>query len=113
MVVNEGLYELLRFWILGTWLAKQQDLDFYLINLVRSEREADIETIFGKHIKENRRRKFLRVTWETIAQYISESEGSSNKEVMMRYYRNKTIGYKLKRVKGIEKGILQKAFSLQ
>ncbi|MBA7575146.1 hypothetical protein ES708_16967 [subsurface metagenome] len=92
-------------------MAKQQNLDFYLINLVLSEREADIEAIFGKHIKENQRRKFLRVTWETIFQYISKSEVSSDKEMMMRYFRNKTIGYKRKTTKGIEKGILQKAFS--
>lgn len=111
-VVNEGLYELLRFWILGTWMADQQKVDFYLINLVRSKREADIEAIFGKHIKENQRRKFPRVTWESIFQYISESEVSSDKEIMMRYFRNKTIGYKSKKAKGIEKGILQKAFSI-
>ena len=104
--------QLMRFWLLGTWMAKQEDLDFYLINLVRSEREVDIEDIFGKHIKENQRRKFLRVTWETIFQYISESEVSSDKEMMMRYFRNKTIGYKRKIAKGIEKGILQKAFSI-
>jgi len=112
VAITEKKYELLRFWLLGTWIAEQQGLDFYLISLVRAGREKDIEAIFGKHIKENQRRKFLRVTWETIFQYISESEGSSDKKVMMRYFRNKTIGYKMKRARGIEKGILQKAFSI-
>ncbi|MHA1927768.1 MAG: hypothetical protein ACTSV2_04205 [Candidatus Thorarchaeota archaeon] len=111
VAIVERKYELMRFWLLGTWMAKQQDLDFYLINLVLSNQEVDIEAIFGKHIKENQRRKFLRVTWETIFQYISKSEVSSDKEMMMRYFRNKTIGYKIKTAKGIKKGILQKAFS--
>jgi len=97
-------YELLRLWLLGTWMAKQQDLDFYLINLVLSEREADIETMFKRHIKENQRRKFLRVTWGTIYQYISKSL-SRDKDIMIRYFRNKTIGYD-------RNGRLQRAFSI-
>ena len=69
LLVNKK-YELLRFWLLGTWMAKQQDLAFYLINLVLSEREADIEATFKRHIKENQRRKFIPVAWESIYQYI-------------------------------------------
>lgn len=105
VAIDERKYELMRFWLLGTWMAKQQDLDFYLINLVLSEREADIEAIFGRHIKENQRRKFLRVTWEAIYAYISERSPSRDKEIMMRYFRNKTMGYD-------GKGRLLKAFSI-
>jgi hypothetical protein len=43
IAIDEKKYELLRFWLLGTWMAKQQDLDFYLINLVLSEREKNLE----------------------------------------------------------------------
>ncbi|MCK4385045.1 MAG: hypothetical protein KAW52_02155, partial [candidate division Zixibacteria bacterium] len=39
VAIDEKKYELLRFWLLGTRIAKQQDLDFYLANLVLSERE--------------------------------------------------------------------------
>ncbi len=76
----------------------------YLISLVLSERESNIESVFKRHIKENQRRQFPRVTWETIFQYISENEVSSDREMMMRYFWNKTIGYD-------GKGRLQKAFS--
>lgn len=102
---NEKKYELLRFWLLGTWIAKQQDLDFYLVNLALSERERDIEAIFKKHIHENQRRKFVRITWEDICQHISGSvlSGRDN-DVTMRYFKNKTIGY--------ENGKLQRAFSI-
>jgi len=102
---NEKKYELLRFWLLGTWIAKQQDLDFYLVNLVLSERERDIEAIFKKHIHENQRRKFVRITWEDIYQHISSSVvWGKDKDMIMRYFKNKTIGY--------ENGELQRAFSI-
>ncbi len=104
VAIDERKYELLRFWLLGTWMAKLQDLNFYLISLVLSKRDVDIEAIFGRHIKENQRAKFLRVTWEAIFQYISERSSSRDKEIMMRYFRNKTIGYRNRK--------LQKAFSI-
>jgi len=105
VAIAEKKYELLRFWLLGTWMAKRQDLDFYLINLVLSKREADIEAIFKRHINENQRSKFLRVTWETIYQYISKRSLSRDKDIMTRYFRNKTIGYD-------GNGRLQRAFSI-
>jgi hypothetical protein len=104
VAIAEKKYELLRFWLLGTWMAEQQDLESYLMNLVLSEREMDIEAIFGRHIRENQRRKFLRVTWEAIHEYISKTGPSRNKEIMMRYFRNKTTGYR--------NGRLQRAFSI-
>ncbi len=105
VAITEQKYELLRFWLLGTWMAKQQDMDFYLINLVLSERELDIETIFKKHIRETQRRQFLRVTWEDIHRFVSERELLRDTEIMMRYFRNKTIGYD-------RNGRLQTAFSI-
>jgi len=65
-IVREQKYELLRFWLIGTWIAKQQSLNFYLITLVLSDREKNIETIFRKHINETPDKKFLRVSWEDI-----------------------------------------------
>ncbi len=104
--IDEKKYELLRFWLLGTWMAKQRDLDFYLVNLVLSEREKDIETIFKKHIYENQRRRFIRITWEDIYQQILNSSLSGiDKDTMIKYFRNKTIGYN-------GNGRLQRAFSI-
>ena len=105
VAIVEKKYELLRFWLLGSWMANQQELDFYLINLVLSEREADIETIFKRHINESPRRKFLRATWEDIYQHISDSDSSRDKDIMTRYFKNKTIGYD-------GNGKLQRAFSI-
>ena len=106
IAIRERKYELLRFWLIGTWIAEQLDLDFYLVNLVLRGKEKNIDTIFKKHIKENPRRKFMRTTWEAIYEYIVNSSSSGrNKQVMMRYFRNKTVGYR--------KGRLQGAFSIQ
>ena len=105
VAIVEKKYELSRFWLLGSWMANQQELDFYLINLVLSEREADIERIFKRHINESPRRKFLRVTWEDIYQHILNSDSSRDKDIMIRYFKNKTLGYD-------GNGKLQRAFSI-
>ena len=97
-------YELLRFWLLGTWMAKQ-NLQFRLVNLVRSGQEENIEGVFGKHIRENQTRKFIRITWEDIyKQILNIGLPGTDKETMMQYFRNKTIGY--------GNGKLRKAFSI-
>jgi len=93
VAIDKKKYELLRFWLLGSWMSQQQDSDFYLVNLVLSEREADIEAIFRKHINKTQRRKFLRVTWERIYQYISNSNLTTERDIMVRFFKNKTIGY--------------------
>ncbi len=106
IAIRERKYELLRFWLIGTWIARKLDLDFYLVNLTLRGKEKKIDTIFKKHIKENPRRRFLRTTWEAIYEHIVNSNSSGrNKEVMIRYFRNKTVGYR--------KGRLQPAFSIQ
>jgi hypothetical protein len=105
VAIAEKKYELMRFWLLGTWMAEQMGVDFYLINLVLSGREENIESIFKKHIKENQRRKFHRSTWEFIYEYVSNCSPSKGKEVIMRYFRNKTVGYD-------GSGKLQRAFTI-
>ena len=106
IAIDEKKYELMRFWLLGTWIAKQQDLDFYLVNLVLSEREKDIEAIFKRHLYENQRTKFIRITWEDLYQQILNSGSPGiDEDTMIKYFRNKTIGYD-------GNGRLQKAFSI-
>jgi len=104
IAIVEKKYELLRFWLLGTWIAKQEDLNFYLVNLVLSERDKNIGMIFKRHICENQRMKFIRITWEDIYQQILNSGSPGrDRDKMIEYFRNKTIGYDSNRK-------LQKAF---
>lgn len=109
-IVREQKYELLRFWLIGTWIAKQRGLNFYLINLVLSDREKNIEVIFRKHIRETQNRKFLRITWEDICKHIMDSALHRDKDTMIRYFKNKTIGYEVNEKLHI--GKLQRAFSI-
>ena len=70
----------------------------------QEEREKDIEVAFKKHIKENGKWKFLRLTWESIYTHISKLNPASDREMMTRFFKDKTIGYR--------NGALQKAFQI-
>lgn len=104
-IINAGYYQLMRFWLIGSWIAENNDLDFYLLNLVRKNDDKNIESYFGKFLTLNERRLFKRITWSDIYNYISKNVYSGeDKDKMLRYFRNKTIYDK--------KGRLQKAFSI-
>lgn len=106
LTVNYKKYELLRFWLLGSWMAHHQSLNFILVNLVPSEREKDIEPQFKKHILEGTNRTFLRGTWEGIYRFIQEGAvAKPQKELVLEYFRNKTLGYD-------HEGKRQSAFSI-
>lgn len=97
-------FQLMRLWLLGTWMASRTGVDFYLVNLVREGKEEDIEKAFGMHISENQSRRFVRLTWEDIYRYIlASNEAGSEKDRMIHYFENKTLGYG-------RKGMLHKAF---
>lgn len=99
-------YELLRYWLLGSWIAAQSERDFYLANLVRSEYEQDIEKLFGRHIRANAHRHFVRLTWEEIYQRTAEKiPSSAQRDSLLDYFQYKTVGYN-------RFGELQRAFSI-
>ena len=106
VAIKAKKYELFRFWLLGSWLAKEMNRNFYLINIVLSERDKDIEELFIPHIIQvDGQRQFKRITWEGIYNYIAENAPDNrDKQVMVEYFHNKTSGYKY--------GILQNAFSI-
>jgi hypothetical protein len=105
VAIKARKYELFRFWLLGSWLARQLGLDFYLINLVLSGRELDIVQRFCPHICMTANRQFKRLTWEGIANFVSaEAPASIEKLALLAYFENKTIGYN-------RNGEIQPAFS--
>lgn len=95
VAVRVRKYELLRFWLLGSWLAKEMKKDFYLINIVPAEREQNIEARFLPHVIIGDRRHFMRFTWENLYGYITaHAPPSQDKETLVAYFKNKTIGYR-------------------
>ena len=69
-VVTDQKYELMRFWLLGTWMAREENLNFQLINLVLKNKELIIESDFGKHINQTPGQTFSRIAWEDIFSII-------------------------------------------
>ena len=93
-VVRDQKYELLRFWLLGTWMAKQMNKRFLLANLVPADKEQSILWEFGTHIKEPDAGIFTRITWEDIYNAIVKTNlSNSDTDKMLHYFRNKTLGY--------------------
>jgi len=90
---KEERYELMRYWLIGSWMAEQIGLDFEFYSLVMNSREKNLETEFDKHIIENSERKFSRMTWELIYEYILNTTETKEKQIMTDYFKNKTIGY--------------------
>lgn len=90
---KEKRYELMRFWLLGSWMAKKLSVDFEFYSLVMQSRELDIEATFGKHIIETTERQFSRLTWEQIYAFIKLLPDNKEKHIMTEYFENKTIGY--------------------
>ena len=64
VAIQAKKYELFRFWLLGSWLAKEMDRNFYLLNIVLSDRDKDIEKRFIPHIIQvDGQRQFKRLSW--------------------------------------------------
>ena len=105
IAVDAKKYELLRFWLLGTWLANELGMPFHLLNLVRGECEKDIEGRFGLFIRQHSKARFSRGSWEDIWRFIQES-GPKTPEttIVLDYFSNRTTGY--------SNGFLKRAFNL-
>lgn len=106
--VRDKKYELMRLWLLGSWLAKQLNKNFFLINLVLREREKNIKNDFSKNLMECSKRNFLRATWEDIYDFILKSDTVNviDKQLIVDYFQNKSLGFD-------SKGRIIKAFSVK
>lgn len=103
---KESFYELMRLWLLGTWVANEHlARNFFLVNLVLNKKDQDIEYLFGRHIDSNESRVFKRLSWEQIYSRIERMAPSEEKKEIVEYFHGKTLGYN-------NSGALQRAFSV-
>ncbi len=102
-LIRSGKYELMRLWLLGTWIAHENQVKFYLINLTREKFEQAIEPEFKQLIIENKSNTFKRLTWESIYDFILSQNNDIDKDIL-EYFENKTCGFNGSRKK-------QKAFN--
>ena len=94
MAIQEQLYELMRLWLFGTWMADQIGKQFHLVNLVCETRELDIERRFQRHLKHTDLGQFSRMTWESIFDFVNGSAPkSAARDLFLEYFTQKTAGY--------------------
>lgn len=84
-------YELMRLWLLGTWIAQETGKEFHLINLVR---EQSREELFRSHLSALPNAHFSVATWEQVYHWLTaQGEQISNAQLLERYLREKSAGY--------------------
>jgi hypothetical protein len=111
VAVDARLYELMRLWLLGSYISDRAGKRFLFVNVVRGQTETDIETRFGAHIRSEPQRQFKRVAWETVCtDLVQPRAGCADTDRLIRYLREKTIGYR--RVNGGATAKLSRALSL-
>lgn len=104
IAITNKKFELMRFWLLGSWIAKELNVKFQLVNLVLDNKETNIVSDFGKHIVVDSNNTFSRLTWEEIYSLIKNSHRNDNDTLtILDYFENKAAGYN-------SKGDLKKAF---
>lgn len=104
IAIQTKKYELFRFWLLGSWIANEVGSDFFLINVVLSEKEKDIESRFGSLIRQSKKRRFIRTAWEDIRNFVADYHSEADEaKVLLDYFEEKTVGYN-------QNGILNRAF---
>jgi hypothetical protein len=93
VAVEQKFYELMRFWLLGTWTAMKLGKRFILVNLVRESEEKRVVTDFGRHLNLNDD-QFLRTTWEDAYRFVkSLRRADKNSDSFLRYIEGKAVGY--------------------
>ena len=93
VAVQEQRYQLMRLWLLGTWMAAQVDKQFVLVSLCTDASDTGIETSFGAHIVQNELRRFKRYTWEAIREACRTGEGVASLAPLVAYLDHRTSGY--------------------
>jgi hypothetical protein len=95
VALANAFYELMRFWLLGSWLSVRMDRPFFLISLVLERNDIDLVKQFAKHIKATHARQHLRQSWESIYEYVNAGErvGIDRRAALLRYFSNKSLGY--------------------
>jgi len=105
IAVAHNKYELMRLWLLGTWMANLIDSNFHLVSLLREGEDDKISDEMGALFVENSKAKYSKITWEDLYRQIkNDNVVNAEKDIILEYFKNKTIGY--------DNDILKKAFKI-
>jgi len=89
------LYQLMRLWLLGTWMANRAGKGFALVSLTPASCDEDLVSRFGPHILASEGRAFGHFTWEEIREEVRPAAvaGSPVARRLVEYLDHKTLGY--------------------
>jgi hypothetical protein len=83
-------YELMRFWLLGSWMAKQAEKRFALISLTCGAQDPKLEAEFSPLLKETDNRRFAHWSWEAIAGWAADDPATAG---VSEYLWSKSVGF--------------------
>jgi hypothetical protein len=87
-------YELMRFWLLGSWIAQEMDREFALVSLNPASHDEDLVASFGSFLRADDRRQFRTATWEELASFVGQRQTAHDDlATVHNYLAGKTIGY--------------------
>jgi len=87
------LYQLMRLWLLGTWMAEKAEKRFVLASLVPGASDRDIVSRFEPQLVLANDRKFVRHTWEGIRDQVRPEADRTGLAALVDYVDHKTLGY--------------------
>lgn len=83
-------YELMRFWLLGSWMAKHVGKSFTLVSLTRRVQDPNLERVVAPLLRQTDDRRYVHLTWEQIAQFAADEACTGP---VFDYLVSKSVGY--------------------
>lgn len=90
VAVDMKKYELMRFWLLGSWMARRMGVRFSLVSLTREIQDMDLDERVAPLLRQSDEREFFRWPWESVAGFAARD--ASTKRVS-EYLWSKSVGY--------------------
>ena len=90
VAVKRRKAELMRLWLVGTWMANRAGKRFTLVALTRAARDRKLEHEFSRLIRPGDNREFVRLTWESVAELTADTEATRS---VSEYLLGKSLGY--------------------
>lgn len=93
LAIKLQLYQLMRLWLLGTWMARDARKRCVLVSLVPESCDANLVDRFGPHIIQNDAQTFRRFSWEQVRDSALRHADRPAVAALVEYLNNKTLGY--------------------
>lgn len=96
LAIKLQLYQLMRLWLLGTWMARGARKRCVLVSLVPESCDANLVDRLGPHIIQNDAQTFRRFSWEQVRDNALRHADRPAVAALIGYLDNKTLGYNSK-----------------